>query len=725
MKKNPVGRIASILILILCFCLMASCAGDPSKKNNSGDPGSSVQKYTREYWGEWKKMDQTETWEINSTSIKVNGSYLSKDVVLSKPSENVISVTDNKTTYCLYAIRTASSSILGSVSKDDGSKDLSSGWLSVVVENVNDRYDVTNTTTDANGHFSADKLIPGEDYRIRVEDTVLTVRPSFDGEDIGNIKLKSGVNFKVTLSNANEIMYAGTDFYSMDLLIENIGDTNCTAATYTLVGDDGLTVKNNYTDGILLRTVAAGEKKTLPLEVRCDVPESATTVKKLNLTITDKDGTVWNDSVSLKFYKGTTTIDIVSENDRPISGVIIGDGRTYTITNRDNYSIEVPATEEGYLLVFSGAIANAAKNTEAIYSIGIDEPAIKASDLLSVLGAGTNSYEPNDDENNAKKILNGEAIVSYLFENDIDYYQSGSGHVWDEGVVTKKASCTDTGIKVVTCTICGKTKEVIIPSHDWIEKEVTPATTISTGLIKYECSVCGIKKEETIPMLRYSVGGIGPAGGYIIYDCDADNDKGNGDKLVSTECGWKYLEAAPADLKVIDGIPTVDSSASGYAENDNWYAFGCYRLSNDGPIMYVNGRTEYSISDCTKTVIGSGSENTRLLVNAMGTEARVNAAPGTTDEYAARLCDILEYEINGVTFSDWFLPSKDELALVYTVLYLKGKSVFATKSSCYWSSSEDSEKAGYAWTKWFMGSPDVQGYTYCYNGGYIRPIRAF
>lgn len=135
------------------------------------------------------------------------------------------------------------------------------------------------------------------------------------------------------------------------------------------------------------------------------------------------------------------------------------------------------------------------------------------------------------------------------------------------------------------------------------------------------------------------VGGIGPAGGYIFYDCDADNDATNdgsgSDGLRSDVCGWRYLEAAPSD---ISACPWGDDGTFG-----------------------------------TKTGIGEGKNNTDIIVN--------NASTQITDT-ASKAC--LDYEVN--CYDDWFLPSKDELILMYNNLHKKGIGNFS--NTYYWSSSE-------------------------------------
>jgi len=93
----------------------------------------------------------------------------------------------------------------------------------------------------------------------------------------------------------------------------------------------------------------------------------------------------------------------------------------------------------------------------------------------------------------------------------------------------------------------------------------------------------------------------------------------------------------------------------------------------------------------------------------------------TTSNYAARLCMELRYKNeDGTVFDDWFLPSRDELNLMYKNLY-KNKVDSFCNGSDYWSSSEDS--ADVAWTQDFSSD-----YLSSYSRNYalrVRPIRAF
>ena len=223
----------------------------------------------------------------------------------------------------------------------------------------------------------------------------------------------------------------------------------------------------------------------------------------------------------------------------------------------------------------------------------------------------------------------------------------------------------------------------------------------------------------------YKVGDIGPAGGYIFYD------KG------SYTNGWRYLEAAPADMKVINGVPTVDATSDAYqnAEIDDQYVlFGYYRLTADGADLFVNGTETWQPTDCTGSGIGDGIRNTQLLLTAMGDSAYVVQQYAMTGDktaksaaYAAKLVDLLTVKVGDNTYSDWFIPSLGELNQMYQQLYLNELGGFGAFT--YTSSSESNEKN-------YSQKPDqmkamsfstgaFDQVVFRGNGNRIRPARAF
>ena len=324
-----------------------------------------------------------------------------------------------------------------------------------------------------------------------------------------------------------------------------------------------------------------------------------------------------------------------------------------------------------------------------------------------VFGNGLQSVNSRDTGNSVRPVR------AFMSADYVPVHKHTYSSAWttDETYHWHTATCEHTD------EISGKAEHSFT---DWI---VTKEATYSqTGIQTRFCSVCGYEESEEVPAIPgYLVGDIGPAGGYIFYDCDADNDTGNADGLISTEVGWNYLEAAPADLRVVNGVPTVDRTVNGYSVVPTGYVFGYYRNSDTN--RFVNGTTTYDVADCTGTAIGTGKTNTRLLVDAMGNEAYSDySGSNKTADYAARLCDILTYTVNGITYDDWFLPSKDELNQMYVNLKENGLGGFAY-GNYYWSSSESYNNVYYAWEQYFSNGDQYDYFRY-YND-MVRPVRAF
>ena len=104
--------------------------------------------------------------------------------------------------------------------------------------------------------------------------------------------------------------------------------------------------------------------------------------------------------------------------------------------------------------------------------------------------------------------------------------------------------------------------------------------------------------------------------------------------------------------------------------------------------------------------IGAGAQNTLDIL-----------ADCSEDGIPAKLASDYEVTVDGVTYDDWFLPSKDELNL----LYLNNEAVGGFADGYYWSSSEDGNDG--AWGQDF-GNGDQGGYVK-FNTFRVRAIRAF
>lgn len=135
-----------------------------------------------------------------------------------------------------------------------------------------------------------------------------------------------------------------------------------------------------------------------------------------------------------------------------------------------------------------------------------------------------------------------------------------------------------------------------------------------------------------LPTSAFVAGDIGPSGGFIFYE----NPNYARD-------GWRYLEAAPFDQSA--GAP-----------------WGCFRRA---------------VAGAQGTAIGAGRENTAAVLASCSDPAS-----------AAALCANLS--VNGVR--GWFLPSRDELALLYRNLKTAGLGNFidggVPDNVSYWASTQ-------------------------------------
>ena len=166
----------------------------------------------------------------------------------------------------------------------------------------------------------------------------------------------------------------------------------------------------------------------------------------------------------------------------------------------------------------------------------------------------------------------------------------------------------------------------------------------------------------------FIIGGRGPGGGYIFFDKGYFSD------------GWRFLEAAPADM----------------ATRLRWST----QTSFLGPFINIPG---------TSFEIGTGMRNTQLIL------ARDPTAP-------AALASV-NFSNNGKT--DWFLPSRDELNLMF--INLRRNNIGGFTNNMYWSSSQNDTSFGTnaAWSQAFNNNGTRYGSWAKWNSERVRAIRAF
>jgi len=159
----------------------------------------------------------------------------------------------------------------------------------------------------------------------------------------------------------------------------------------------------------------------------------------------------------------------------------------------------------------------------------------------------------------------------------------------------------------------------------------------------------------------YSIGDRGPAGGWIFFDMGFYMD------------GWRYLEAAPQDF------PT----------KAKW-------------------STRWNLSRM-ETGVGTGLQNTARLASELN-------GYGETGR-ASQLVSVPRYG----GFDDWFLPSIDELRLMYE--NLKTRRIGGFSNDAYWSSSGGG--SGTSWAVQMNFSDGRQNNVMVDTDGSVRAARRF
>jgi hypothetical protein len=144
----------------------------------------------------------------------------------------------------------------------------------------------------------------------------------------------------------------------------------------------------------------------------------------------------------------------------------------------------------------------------------------------------------------------------------------------------------------------------------------------------------------------------------------------------------------------------LQSGDPGYIEGET-HGLIAAPYDQSAGIQWYNGT--YTTTGATATALGTGDANTSAIITSQG----------NTGSYAAKLCSDLV--LNG--YSDWFLPSWDEL----DKLYIYRVTIGGFTNNLYWSSTEHDINT--AWNK-SLGSNFGTGAPKD-NMCYVRAVRSF
>lgn len=158
-------------------------------------------------------------------------------------------------------------------------------------------------------------------------------------------------------------------------------------------------------------------------------------------------------------------------------------------------------------------------------------------------------------------------------------------------------------------------------------------------------------------------------------------------------------------------------------------ASGCHGLiaaptDQSSGIRWYGG--SYTNTRARANGIGAGLKNTTIII--------ANQGPVDGSPFAATVCNEYSVTVAGITYGDWYLPSKYELNLMYQNIGLGNAlglgNVGGFANSCtlgcyYWSSTED-DGINSSNGSWIQGFTAGDQYVYGKNFDfYVRAVRAF
>lgn len=174
--------------------------------------------------------------------------------------------------------------------------------------------------------------------------------------------------------------------------------------------------------------------------------------------------------------------------------------------------------------------------------------------------------------------------------------------------------------------------------------------------------------------------------------------------ILSSDIFAQTLPPTPSSTYVI-GKTGPGGGIIFQVSGDGKHGLEVARKDQSAGIQWYNGTSKDTMA--AKTGLGDGSFNTDRIITTLG-----------KGNYAALLCA----NYNGGGYGDWYLPSKDELNLIYKNLHLKGLGGFAGER--YWSSSEDSSGNGFVWHQNFSHGNQFADDQFNLESR-VRAVRAF
>jgi len=667
--------IIKIGTIFLVFFLIIGCP-DPSNTIIIDDP------IAKSFWGNWVRIDGVnELWYFSdsqvtigstvydaSTSSSDHSTILSGYTITYKTANMLTVKPESSLEFYLFRKSGASAQISGGVLVSDSysGRSVSSvrglggvGGIDVILENVDNPSNVIEATTDADGNLVFDEVIIDDEYTLEIlGEPDITITPEFDGEDIGFITLNNAdQNFKVSyqLSSGDHWGYHYMD-QSYNLTLRI---TNFGTADM-LSADYQITVPSGMSmsgDSLqnILGTVQANGGVK---ELDYSISVNSFTEDYEDFDIPIEITSVYGDQWSdiVQLRFFRETMSInVRSESNEVQGIIISPDSNAFAFMTNDKSVNITIPARDSGYIL--ALSGANYDSETKYSIMLNDIPSGNGQLLTLASV----YEPNNDETQANNLYMGKEYMGYLGVYDLDFFSLKNHINSAEPSVFVDSPTDDT-----------------TPTWSWMEP---------LGAIEYRYSFKdGIDWEYTSNI--YYTPSIELFTGYHILYVQSRSSS-----------GWSDSGNAVVFIK-----PAVGSIFAGgvvfYMNNSGG---GLVAAEYDQSLGIEWGGYGTLIGN-THSSVGSGYLNTMNIVNALGDK-----------DYAAKIC--LDLELNG--FTDWYLPSQEELVIMYESLGPPGINLI---DDFYWSSTETGVN-----TAFYHNFDNYSQYSYTKRtpGITVRAIRTF
>ena len=246
-------------------------------------------------------------------------------------------------------------------------------------------------------------------------------------------------------------------------------------------------------------------------------------------------------------------------------------------------------------------------------------------------------------------------------------------HTWNEGVVTRKPTCTEKGVRTFTCSVCHNIRTEDIPAtgeHQWKLLSTTAATCGEDGTVTYKCAVCGDTKTETLKATgqhSYGAGVVTKAAtcaepGIMTYTC--------------VVCGDSYTESIPVDKsthKWDAGVVTKEATCTA----DGVRTFTCSACGDTRTEAIEALGHEYGewVIDRDATCVDQGSKHRDCI---RGDDTQTEAIPVSKTH----------------TFGEWVITKEP------TCTEKGEKQRSCTVSGCVVTETQELPALGHQWSSW-------------------------